>query len=174
MQAQGRDFDLFVLEQSPGLRFNRGALLNAGALLLAGSRYDHFVFHDVDTLPQLKANIGYSFPSGARPLHMTPQGIHPRVNYEVRTPSELSPCLHLLPQRRFLPQRMPAPPELQSLGGASRVSGQHGCCCAGLLWRRDSLHAPAAPSGRGVWHQLLGVGHCTSLASTRMYSCDAS
>ena len=122
MQAQGREFDLFVLQQSPGLRFNRGALLNAGALLLAGSRYDHFVFHDVDTLPQLKANIGYSFPSGARPLHMTPLGIHPRVNYEVS--SELPPCLHLLPQRRFWPQRMPAPRDLQSLGGASRVSGQ--------------------------------------------------
>ena len=83
VQAQGREFDIIVLQQSPGLRFNRGALLNAGALLLAGSRYDHFVFHDVDTLPQLKANLPYTFPSGAKPLHLTPQGIHPRVNYEV-------------------------------------------------------------------------------------------
>ncbi len=38
------------LNQAPGLHFNRGALLNAGALLLAGSEYDCFVFHDVDTV----------------------------------------------------------------------------------------------------------------------------
>lgn len=44
------DADIFVLEQAPGLHFNRGALLNAGAMLLAGSGYDCFVFHDVDTV----------------------------------------------------------------------------------------------------------------------------
>ena len=83
LQAQGCGFDIFVLQQSARLRFNRGALLNAGALLLAGSHYDHFIFHDVDTLPQLKGNIRYTYPTGAKPLHMTPKGIHPRVNYEV-------------------------------------------------------------------------------------------
>ncbi len=41
---------LRLLEQVPGLHFNRGALLNAGALLLAGSEYDCLVFHDVDTV----------------------------------------------------------------------------------------------------------------------------
>jgi N-terminal region of glycosyl transferase group 7 len=46
----GADASIFVLEQAPGLHFNRGALLNAGALLLAGSGYDCFVFHDVDTV----------------------------------------------------------------------------------------------------------------------------
>ena len=51
MQAQGRDFGIFVIEQSPKNKFNRGALLNAGVLLLAGSGYDHFCFHDVDTIP---------------------------------------------------------------------------------------------------------------------------
>ena len=54
MQAQNRSFDIFILQQSPGLRFNRGALLNAGMLLLSGSQYDHFCFHDVDTLPTLQ------------------------------------------------------------------------------------------------------------------------
>ena len=53
-QAQNRSFDIFILQQSPLLRFNRGALLNAGVLLLAGSEYDHFCFHDVDTLPTLQ------------------------------------------------------------------------------------------------------------------------
>jgi N-terminal region of glycosyl transferase group 7 len=33
-QAQGRDFDIVVVEQADRLRFNRGALLNAGVLLL--------------------------------------------------------------------------------------------------------------------------------------------
>lgn len=46
----GADASIFVLEQAPGLHFNRGALLNAGALLLAGSSYDCFVLHDVDTV----------------------------------------------------------------------------------------------------------------------------
>lgn len=35
---------LCLLPQGDQLLFNRGALLNAGALLLAGSSYDHFVF----------------------------------------------------------------------------------------------------------------------------------
>ena len=60
LQEQGRRFNIFVLQQSPRLRFNRGALLNAGALLLAGSEYDHFIFHDVDTLPQLRGNVSVS------------------------------------------------------------------------------------------------------------------
>ena len=47
MQGQNCSFDIFVLQQSPRLRFNRGALLNAGVLLLAGGQYSHFVFHDV-------------------------------------------------------------------------------------------------------------------------------
>ena len=50
LARSGADASIFVLEQAPGLHFNRGALLNAGALLLAGSGYDCFVFHDVDTV----------------------------------------------------------------------------------------------------------------------------
>lgn len=51
VQGQNRSFDIFVLQQSPRLRFNRGALLNAGVLLLAGGQYDHFIFHDVVSTP---------------------------------------------------------------------------------------------------------------------------
>ncbi len=50
LAASGADASILVLEQAPGLHFNRGALLNAGALLLAGSEYDCMVFHDVDTV----------------------------------------------------------------------------------------------------------------------------
>lgn len=111
MQAQGRDFGLFVMEQTARLRFNRGLLLNAGALLLAEYGYDFFVFHDVDTLPTEAGAVPYDYPSGApsaaprpiaivsatctgltlllahagqAPLHLTPPGIHPKVRYEVR------------------------------------------------------------------------------------------
>jgi len=41
---------IYIKHQAPGLQFNRGTLLNAGALLLAGSEYDCLVFHDVDTV----------------------------------------------------------------------------------------------------------------------------
>jgi len=66
LQAQGRDFTIFVLEQSPqALRFNRGMLLNAGVALLAGSSYDYFVFHDVDTTPTEAGGLPYDYPYGA-------------------------------------------------------------------------------------------------------------
>lgn len=50
--------------QADGFLFNRGALLNAAALLLAGSVYDYYVFQDVDTVPLEKGGIQYSFPRG--------------------------------------------------------------------------------------------------------------
>ena len=64
VQAQGREFTIFVLEQSPTLRFNRGMLLNAGVALLAGSSYDYFVFHDVDTTPTEVGALPYDYPYG--------------------------------------------------------------------------------------------------------------
>lgn len=63
-QAQGRAFGIFVMEQSAGLRFNRGMLLNSGVALLKGSDYDYFVFHDVDTVPTETGAIPYDYPYG--------------------------------------------------------------------------------------------------------------
>lgn len=83
LQRQQRDFTVFILEQTAELRFNRGALLNAGFLLLGGSDYDHFAFQDVDTIPTEAGNIQYEYPAGAAPLHLTPNGIHPNARYEV-------------------------------------------------------------------------------------------
>ena len=83
VQAQGREHTFLILEQSPRLRFNRGALLNVGVLFLSGSDFDYFAFHDVDTIPTEQGNIQYSYPSGRAPLHLTPPGIHPNVRYEV-------------------------------------------------------------------------------------------
>lgn len=44
MHASHSTARLCLLPQGDQLLFNRGVLLNAGALLLAGSSYDHFVF----------------------------------------------------------------------------------------------------------------------------------
>ena len=72
LQAQGRDFGIFVLEQAAGLRFNRGMLLNSGVAMLAGSDYDYFVFHDVDTVPTETGAIPYDYPYGESFLHDLP------------------------------------------------------------------------------------------------------
>ena len=51
-RAGGRD--IHIVEQAPGLPFNRGALLNAGFDLIrkgGGSLDDIYVFHDIDLLP---------------------------------------------------------------------------------------------------------------------------
>lgn len=82
LERQGRAHDVFVVEQADGYLFNRGLLLNAAALLLQGSSYDHFCFQDVDTIPLDKGNIQYSFPKGDAPLHLTPNQIHPKSNFE--------------------------------------------------------------------------------------------
>ena len=85
MQAQGRSFTIFIIEQSRQFLFNRGALLNVGFQLLQGSDYDHFAFHDVDTLPTERGHIQYTYPAGIAPLHLSPFGFHPAANFVVRT-----------------------------------------------------------------------------------------
>lgn len=82
LDRQGRAHDVFVVEQADGYLFNRGLLLNAAALLLQGSSYDHFCFQDVDTIPLEKGNIQYRFPKGDAPLHLTPNWVHPKSNFE--------------------------------------------------------------------------------------------
>ena len=44
-----------------------------------------------------RGNIPYAYPAGARPLHLTAKGFHPRVNYEVPpwlSRSCCAPCSH--------------------------------------------------------------------------------
>ena len=69
LARSGVDASIFVLEQAPGLHFNRGALLNAGALLLAGSSYDCLVFHDVDTICGSRETVGDLMLCGILLLH---------------------------------------------------------------------------------------------------------
>jgi len=60
-------FHNICVEQSSALRFNRGMLLNTGVTLLAGSSYDYFVFHDVDTTPTEVGGLPYDYPYGPTP-----------------------------------------------------------------------------------------------------------
>lgn len=44
-------FQIFIVEQSPEHKFNRGALLNLGFIEAIKEGYNAFIFHDVDLLP---------------------------------------------------------------------------------------------------------------------------
>jgi hypothetical protein len=44
-------FHIFIIEQSPEHKFNRGALLNIGFVEASKKGYNVFIFHDVDLLP---------------------------------------------------------------------------------------------------------------------------
>lgn len=76
-------YDDNMLMQTDKFLFNRGALLNAAALVLNCSSYDYYVFQDVDTVPVVSQGIPYAFPKGDVPLHLTPFGVHPKANFEV-------------------------------------------------------------------------------------------
>ncbi|ELU07793.1 hypothetical protein CAPTEDRAFT_152304 [Capitella teleta] len=69
LQKQLLKFTIFLMEQTDGVAFNRGALLNAG---FAESRriisnIDCFVFHDVDLIPEDLSNL-YACASKVRSL----------------------------------------------------------------------------------------------------------
>jgi hypothetical protein len=65
LDRQHREHDVFVVEQADRLLFNRGALLNAAALLLQGSSYDYFCF-------QVGCTVGQLFLLGGCRLQMLP------------------------------------------------------------------------------------------------------
>lgn len=49
---QNTSFDIYVIEQANMQRFNRGILLNIGFdLAKKNKKYDYYIFHDVDSLP---------------------------------------------------------------------------------------------------------------------------
>lgn len=70
LQRQNLSYDIFVIEQSPGLAFNRAKLFNIGfreALKATPEAYC-FIFHDVDLLPMDARNI---YACTRQPRHMT-------------------------------------------------------------------------------------------------------
>lgn len=70
MTGQVHGCKIIVIEQSNDKKkFNRGKLLNIGFEIAAGlSKYDIFIFHDVDLLPDLKLAKSYQ-DSPKTPLH---------------------------------------------------------------------------------------------------------
>ncbi len=104
MHTQRVSFTIFVLNQADTLRFNRGALLNIGYLMVgmrgrvgegecvfalygassltsttttpmqAEQEYDYLAMHDVDLMP-LNPVLNYSFPT--MPYHMAAPWLHP-------------------------------------------------------------------------------------------------
>ena len=63
----GRDFQIFVIEQSSGAVFNKGALFNIGYKVASEAHFDYMCLHDVDQLPENEANT-YAYPP--KPIHL--------------------------------------------------------------------------------------------------------
>lgn len=69
MVRQQLEYQIFVVFQTPGFRFNKGALANAGYLEVMKLRHwDCIIFHDVDTIPTDDRNM-YDCPI-ANPRHL--------------------------------------------------------------------------------------------------------
>jgi beta-1,4-galactosyltransferase 1 len=65
------EYGIFVVEPLPELTFNRGLLMNIGylqSLNISDNKWDCFMFHDVDLIPEDERNI-YSCPEA--PRHMS-------------------------------------------------------------------------------------------------------
>lgn len=64
------EYGIYIIEPEQKLVFNRGLLLNIGfveSLKMTNNKWDCFVFHDADLLPEKLENI-YSCPSTPRHL----------------------------------------------------------------------------------------------------------
>ncbi len=72
----GLAFTLHIIEQDAAGPFNRGALLNAGALIV-GERADYLCVHDVDYLPLA---VDYSYP--AMPTRLIWHGLRVEEDYD--------------------------------------------------------------------------------------------
>lgn len=58
MVRQQLDYQIFIVFQTPGYLFNKGAILNAGYLeAMKVRRWDCVIFHDVDTIPTNDQNM---------------------------------------------------------------------------------------------------------------------
>ena len=69
LQRQLLAYTIFVIEQAPGLSFNRGILLNIGFVEAMKIRqFDCFVFHDVDLIPENDWNV---YACADQPAHLS-------------------------------------------------------------------------------------------------------
>ncbi|XP_074646324.1 beta-1,4-N-acetylgalactosaminyltransferase bre-4-like isoform X2 [Tubulanus polymorphus] len=81
LQKQQLDYQIFVIEEMPGIKFNRAMLMNIG-YVEANKVYDFqcYVFHDVDLLPEDDRNI-YSCPEQPRHLSVAIDKFNYRLPY---------------------------------------------------------------------------------------------
>ncbi|XP_052773130.1 beta-1,4-galactosyltransferase 7-like [Mya arenaria] len=70
--------EIYVINQIDTLRFNRGSLINIGALE-SSLDCDYIAMHDVDLLP-VSEELDYSFP-GNGPYHIASPELHPLYHY---------------------------------------------------------------------------------------------
>lgn len=70
MKRYHPDWIVLIMEQSDdGRKFNRGALLNAGARVAEDLKCEYVIFHDVDLLP-LKKIVPYYTAFPEKPIHI--------------------------------------------------------------------------------------------------------
>jgi hypothetical protein len=69
MSRYHSDWPILIVEQTDGEKFNRGALLNAGARIAYKMKAEFVVFHDVDLIP-LSPLVPYYTAFPEIPIHM--------------------------------------------------------------------------------------------------------
>ncbi|RWS29898.1 beta-1:4-galactosyltransferase 7-like isoform X2 [Leptotrombidium deliense] len=79
ISAQNISHEIFVINQSDNLRFNRASLINVG-FLLVNQQFDYIAMHDVDLLP-LNPQLSYAFPKNG-PFHIASPELHPKYHYK--------------------------------------------------------------------------------------------
>jgi len=65
------DYGIYLVEPLQNITFNRGLLMNIGfleALKLSANKWDCFIFHDVDLIPEDERNI---YSCSEQPRHMS-------------------------------------------------------------------------------------------------------
>lgn len=78
------EYGIFIIEPEPDLPFNRGLLMNVGfneSLNLTNNKWDCFMFHDVDLLPEDERNI-YSCPDMPRHMSSAVSTLNYQLPYE--------------------------------------------------------------------------------------------
>ncbi len=71
LSKQQLDYGIYLVEPLPNLEFNRGLLMNIGfleALKMSNNKWECFIFHDVDLLPEDERNL---YTCSDNPRHMS-------------------------------------------------------------------------------------------------------
>jgi len=75
-------YQIFIINQVDGFRFNRASLINSGFLESQKDpdRCDYLALHDVDLVPK-NPRIRYDEYPESGPTHLAAPGLHPRYDY---------------------------------------------------------------------------------------------